>query len=142
LWISALKISSVKVVVGMFIDKQWRILSSNLNAIYMDKDNLYFLKISAYINSSKHREFEQTVKFIFNHLPSSCLSHNLSLDVYITNLYHFYSIWQHEEGMLAFRSSHEFELLKGAFQTLGDYQDTMAGKAADAQLFELNQLDS
>lgn len=108
----------------------------------MDKDNLYFLKISGFVNSSKHREFEQTVKFIFNHLPSACLERNLSLDIFNHNLYHLFSTWQNEDDLLSFKASHEYELLKGAFHTLGEYQDMMAGKLAEAQLFELNQLDA
>jgi len=108
----------------------------------MDKDVLYFLKISGTISTSKQREFQQTVQFIFNHLSSACLDRNLSLDVITPNLYHFYSLWQSEDALLAFKSSHEYELLKGAYQTLGKYQDTMAGKKADVQLFELNHLDA
>ena len=108
----------------------------------MDKDNLYFLKISAHISAGKHHEFEQTVKFIFNHLPVSCLGRNLALDVYQANLYHFYSLWQNEEGLQSFKASHEYDLLKGVFHTLGEYQDMMAGKLAEVQLFELNQLDA
>jgi hypothetical protein len=108
----------------------------------MDKDTLYFLKISGLINSAKHHEFEQTVQFIFNHLSTACLSRNLALDINTPNLYHFYSMWQSEGSLLAFKSSHEFELLKGAFQTLGQYQETMYGKKADTQLFELNHLEA
>lgn len=108
----------------------------------MDKDALYFLKISGLINKTKHQEFQQTVQFIFNHLSSACLSHNLALDVNTTNLYHFYSLWQSEDSLLAFKASQEFELLKGAFQTLGQYEETMSGKKADMQLFELNYLDA
>ena len=108
----------------------------------MDKDTLYFLKISGLISTTKHHEFEQTVQFIFNHLSAACLERNLSLDVGTPNLYHVYALWQSEESLLAFKSSHEFELLKGAFQTLGRYQETMAGRKADIQLFELNHLDA
>jgi hypothetical protein len=108
----------------------------------MDKDSLYFLKISGLISTGKHREFQQTVQFIFNQIPSTCLKHNLALDVHITNLYHLYLLWQSGESLIAFKTSHEFELLKGAFQTLGEYEDTMSGKKADVQLFELNHLDT
>lgn len=108
----------------------------------MDKDALYFLKISGLINSAKRHEFQQTVQFIFNHLSSACLGHTLALDVDNPNLYHFFLLWQSEDSVLAFKSSHEFELLKGAFQTLGQYQETMYGKKADMQLFELNNLEA
>jgi len=108
----------------------------------MDKDTLYFLKISGTVAEGKQREFQQTVQFIVNHLPIACLSQNLSLDVNNTNLYHFYSLWQSGSAVDVFKGSHEYELLKGAFQTLGDYHETMSGRAADPQLFELNQLDA
>jgi hypothetical protein len=108
----------------------------------MDKDAIYFLKISGTISASKHREFQQTVQFIFNQLLPTCLSRNLTLDVIIPNLYHVYSLWQSEDALIAFKSSHEFELLKGAFKTLGEYHETMAGKKAEFQLFELNHLDA
>lgn len=108
----------------------------------MDKDNLYFLKISGNVSSGKHREFQQTVQFIFNHLPIGCLGRNLALDVHHPNLYHLFSLWQSEAALLIFKSSHEFELLKGAYHTLGEYEDTMAGRIAEAQLFELNNLEA
>ncbi len=108
----------------------------------MDKDAMYFLRISGLIHKAKHQEFEQTVQFIFNHLSTACLSRNLALDINTPNLYHFYSLWQSEDSLLAFKSSHEFELLKGAFKTLGLYEETMAGKKAELQLFELDYLDA
>jgi hypothetical protein len=108
----------------------------------MNNNALYFLKISGTIASPKQREFQQTIQFIFNHLPIECLSHNLTLDVNIPNLYHFYSIWQSEVALMEFKFSHEFELLNGAFRTLGAYHHTMAGKQTEAQLFDLNHLDN
>jgi hypothetical protein len=108
----------------------------------MDKGDLYFLKISGYIHAGKHREFEQTVKFLFNQLPGENLERNLALDVTHSNLYHIYSLWQSEKSLLAFKASHEYKLLEGAFQTLGEYQVTMSGKMAIVQLFEFNYLDS
>lgn len=105
-------------------------------------NNLYFLKISGTVEVGKQREFQQTVQFIFNHLSTACLGRNLALDINTPNLYHFYSLWQTEDSLFAFKSSHEFELLKGALQTLGQYEETMAGKKIEAQLFELNSLDA
>ena len=101
----------------------------------------YFLKVSGSINSGKHREFQQTVQFIFNHLPPGCLTHHLALDVFNTNLYHLYSIWQSEGALAAFKNSYEYQLLKGSFQTLGDHQNTTGGRLADLQLFEITQND-
>jgi quinol monooxygenase YgiN len=112
------------------------------NTYSMDKNTLYFLKITGFINKSKHQEFQQTVQFIFNHLSAACLNRNLALDINTPNLFHFYSMWQSEDSLLAFKSSHEYELLKGAFKTLGLYEETMAGKKAELQLFELDYLDT
>ena len=108
----------------------------------MERDNLYFLKISGTVSARKQREFQQTVQFVFNHVSSGCLSHNLALDVHTPDLYHLYSIWSSEESLYSFRTSHEFELIKGAFETLGSYKGAISGRRADIQLFELNQLDS
>lgn len=108
----------------------------------MESANFYFLKVSGSVAVGKQREFQQTVQFIFNHLPSTCLNRNLTLDIYNHNQYHFYSLWRSEEALIEFKHSHEFELLKGAFQTLGNYTDTMTGRSAELQSFELNQLDA
>lgn len=104
----------------------------------MERIKLYFLKISGAIGVGKQREFQQTVQFVFNHLPSDCIDYNLCLDVHQPELYHLYSLWKSEDSIVAFKLSHEFELLKGAFQTLGYYQETMTGSRADIQLFDLN----
>ena len=108
----------------------------------MERDNLYFLKISGSVSAGKQREFQQTVQFVFNHLSSGCLNHNLTLDVHTPDLYHLFSLWNSEASLNAFTSSHEFELIKGAFQTLGSYKDSMSGRWADIQLFELNDFDT
>lgn len=107
----------------------------------MDPENLYFLKVSGSVAAGKQREFQQTVQFIFNHLPSDCLNRNLTLDIYNHNLYHIFSLWKSEDALRHFKESNEYELLKGAFQTLGNYNETMSGKWSDTQSFELNQLD-
>jgi hypothetical protein len=103
----------------------------------MEMRNQYFLKMSGSISIGKQREFQQTITFIFNQLPSACVSRHLALDMNVSNLYHIYSIWQSEESLLAFKMSSEFELLKGTFQTLGVYNDTLAGRWASIQLFDL-----
>ena len=105
----------------------------------MARDKVYFLKISGEVSARNQREFEQTIQFVFNHLSSYCLSHSLTVDVHIPNLYHLYSTWNSEESLYTFRSSENFELIKGAFQTLGSHKETVTGQAADIQLFELNR---
>ena len=108
----------------------------------MVRDNLYFLKISGTVGAAKQREFQQTVQFVFNHLSSGCLSHHLTLDVHALEHYHVYWLWNSENSLLAFKDSHEFGLIKGAFQTLGSYKDSMSGRWADIQLFELTDLEN
>lgn len=107
----------------------------------MKRDTLYFLKISGTVGAGKQREFQQTVQFIFNHLSSNCLEHNLALDVHTPELYHLYSIWDSEVSLYAFNSSHEFQMIKGAFQTLGSYRDTISGSQSDIQLFHISDLE-
>ena len=106
----------------------------------MQNDTLYFLKISGTVQSGKEREFQQTVMFIFNHLPASCISRNLAVDVDQSNLYHIYSLWRSRRALLSFRSSNEFELLKGAFEALGAYREGLEGVQTDVDLFEVKDV--
>lgn len=108
----------------------------------MDKDYLCFLKVSGYIHPSKHHEFEQTINFVFDRLPYTCLERSLTIDISDSTHYHLFSLWQSESSMLKFKASHEFKFLKGAFQTLGRFEESMAGRWAETQLFELNHLDA
>ena len=107
----------------------------------MDNTIFYFLKVSGFIEKEKQNEFQQTVQFIFNHLPMECQSHNLALDVYISNLYHLYLIWSSESSLQKFTTSHDFELLRGAFKTLGSYNEIVSGKKAELTIFELDNHD-
>ena len=104
-------------------------------------NNIYFLKITGSINSGKQREFQQTVQFIFNHLPSGCFAHDLSLDVFRPNMYHLFSMWHSEEAMVIFKRSNEYQLLKGSFQTLGTYESAITGRLADVQMFEVIEIN-
>jgi hypothetical protein len=108
----------------------------------MSTENLYFLKISGFLKDEKQKEFHQTVQFIINHLPSECLGHNLALDVNESSLYHLYLLWSSIDALKRFEGSKEFEFLKGAFNTLGTYKDTLSGKKSDLTLFELNHFDT
>ncbi len=107
----------------------------------MNSENLYFIKISGAIRDEKRKEFQQTIQFIFNHLPSECLGRSLALDVHISDLYHLYLLWSSESSLLNFKKSDEFELLKVAYKTLGAYKETLSGRKSDLTLFDLNYLD-
>ncbi len=93
----------------------------------MQRDIFCFLKVSGTINAQKEREFLQTAKFIFNHLPADCISKNLSTDVDLSDTYHFYSLWSSKAALDDYMSSSEFDLLTGAFNTLGVQREMVCG---------------
>ncbi|MEJ1238274.1 hypothetical protein WBG78_09105 [Chryseolinea sp. T2] len=107
----------------------------------MDKKS-YLLKISGSIGSSKHREFEQTVRFVFNMLPGSCYSSNLTLDVFHPHLYHVLTLWRSATDLAAFKASEEFDLIKGSFRTLGYIDRTFAASLIDEHIFEITEGDN
>ena len=104
-------------------------------------NNIHFLKITGTINWGKHTEFQQTIQFIFHHLPSGCVAHDLARDVFSPNVYHFFSMWDSKESLARFKESKEYQVLKGSFQTLGFYDSTTTGRIADVQLFESIEVD-
>lgn len=99
-------------------------------------NNTYFLKITGTITLGKHREFQQTVLFVFNHLPAGCMSHDLSQDVFNVNVFHLFTMWNSAAALTAFKNSHEYQLLKGSFQTLGSHASDTTGRLADVQMFD------
>jgi len=112
------------------------------NNLPMEKDMLYFLKVSGTIRIGKHQEFQQTVQFIFNQLPTQCVKRELAIDVH--NTYHYYvsTLWQSEETLAAFKASNIFDLLKGAFQTLGRFDESMEGSGLSIQTFDVRYHES
>jgi hypothetical protein len=107
----------------------------------MDKTTPYFLRISGDVPGNKRREFEQTLKFVFNQLPSECIEHSLSADVFVDGQYHFFSLWLTGSAMKSFMASVEFQLLTGAYFTLGDEQKTVHGPIADIQAFRVSNMN-
>ncbi len=93
----------------------------------MHHDIFCFLKVSGTIDARKEREFLQTAKFIFNHLPPDCISKNLSKDVDLSDTYYFYSLWSSKAALDDYMASTEFDLLTGAFTTLGFQHDMVCG---------------
>ena len=104
-------------------------------------NNTYFLKITGTISWGKHTEFQQTIQFVFNHLPAGCIAHNLARDVFTPNVYHLFSMWNSDASLAAFKGSKEYQVLKGSYQALGFYQSTTTGRLADVQLFEAIEID-
>jgi hypothetical protein len=82
-------------------------------------NTIYLLKISGTIGSTKHQEFEQTIRFVFNLLPITCVSSHLSIDVFNTDVYHLFTVWRTGTDLSKFKRSSEFQLIKGAFDALG-----------------------
>jgi hypothetical protein len=77
-----------------------------------------FLKISGEISHSKKKEFEQTIRFVFNQMPQECLEQNLAMDVYNENRYYFFTLWKDEKSLVKFMETNEYHLIKGAYNAL------------------------
>ena len=107
----------------------------------MGKNTPHFLRISGYVPGNKRREFEQTIKFVFNQLPEDCIEHSLSADVFVEGHYHFFSIWLTDSAMKLFMASVEFQLLTGAYYTLGDEGKTVHGPVADINAFSVSKMN-
>jgi quinol monooxygenase YgiN len=93
-----------------------------------ERHPLHFLKISGDIGNNKEKEFEQTIRFVFNQLPDDCIDRNLTQDTFNMGHYVFYSVWHNERALLKFMKSEEYDLIKGAFETLGFYENTVKGE--------------
>lgn len=108
----------------------------------MEKNTLHFLRISGDVPGNKRREFEQTFKFVFNQLPADCIEHSLSADVLVEGHYHFFSLWLTGSSMKLFMASVEFQLLTGAYFTLGGGDEkTVYGPVADIQAFRVSNMN-
>jgi hypothetical protein len=107
----------------------------------MEKTNPHFLRISGDVPVNKRKEFEQTFRFVFNQLPVECIEHSLSEDVFIDGHYHFFSVWLTGSSMKLFMASVEFQLLSGAYFTLGEEQVTVHGPSADIQCFQVTNMN-
>lgn len=106
----------------------------------MEKNIPHFLRISGDVPENKRREFEQTFKFVFNQLPAECIEHSLSHDVFANGHYHFFSLWRTGSAMKLFMSSVEFQLLSGAYFTLGDEEKLVHGPI-DIQSFSVSNMN-
>jgi len=107
----------------------------------MEKNTPHFLRISGDVPANKRKEFEQTFRFVFNQLPVDCVEHSLSEDVFIEGHYHFFSVWLTGSSMKLFMASVEFQLLSGAYFTLGEEQATVHGPSADIQCFHVTNMN-
>jgi hypothetical protein len=85
------------------------------------------MKISGAIDRSKKKEFEQTVRFVFNRICDAGTERQLYVEVNDDSVYHFYLEWQNELSLKKFRESEEYELMIGAYIALGRLGKTMYG---------------
>src|SRR3954469_15359056 len=106
----------------------------------MEKITLHFLRMSGDVAENKHREFEQTFKFVFNQLPGECIEHSLSEDVFVNGHYHFFSLWLTRSSMKLFIASVEFQLLMGAYFTLVKEEKTVHDPI-DLDAFEISNMN-
>ena len=79
----------------------------------------HFLKVSGDIAGNKGKEFEQTIRFVFNQLPPECIDRTLSLDIQHDGHYCFFSLWLNEGALKRFLNSEEYQLISGAYDALG-----------------------
>ena len=103
----------------------------------MGDNKACFLKVTGLVPSAKHKEFEQTFRFVSNHMPVNCLQQSLSADILNPNLYYFFSLWPSRESLLAFCHSKEYDVLMGAYKVLGSLEDNVNGPLVDVKLFEV-----
>src|SRR5664279_2195288 len=83
-----------------------------------EKHISHFLKVSGVISNAKKKEFEQTIRFVFNQMPQECIQRDLSFDEN-KGKYSVFSLWLNEHSLLKFMESEEFLLVKGAYSALG-----------------------
>jgi hypothetical protein len=94
-----------------------------------EKNICYFLKMSGWVQNAKRKEFEQTVRFVFNQLPSECLQRDLTIDGATGDQYLFNTLWLSQNSLLKFMESEEFILIKGAYSALGALNKVEQGVA-------------
>lgn len=85
---------------------------------------MHCLKMSGIVPLAKRKEFEQTFRFVSNHLSRNCIEFSLFADALVPNHYHFLTLWPTFESMDRFCSSNEFFLLVGAYKTLGSLESS------------------
>jgi len=97
----------------------------------------FCLKMSGIVLAAKQKEFEQTLRFVSNHLGPDCLQFSFSSDIFISGLYHFYSLWPTTEALSLFFKSQEFNVLEGAYKTLGSLEKFETGEVTDIKVFHI-----
>jgi hypothetical protein len=98
----------------------------------------HFLKISGRIPNAKKKEFEQTIRFVFNQLPRECIQRELSFDINNEGQHSVFLLWLNEQSLLKFMESDEFLLIKGAYSALGAMNTITHGISNEQQIPDSN----
>ncbi len=118
-----------------------RQISTFLNYRAMNESNekpqIHFVRISGTIAAGKKKEFEQTVRFVFNQLPLACSDRNLAIDCQNEAAYSVYTEWLNEPALKKFMGSDEFQLIRGAYLALGKPGKTVCGSAQEIKSLPL-----
>jgi|SRR5580765_7953244 len=103
--------------------------------VMAENDSNRFLLISGHITAMKRKEFEQTFRLAFCSISDNCLYRCLSLDVHKEGNYHFFSLWSNDRSLKIFMESPEFQMMNGAFHTLGSVSQSLSGDVGQTQKF-------
>lgn len=100
---------------------------------------VYLLKISGSIEPAKRKEFEKTIRFVFNMLPSGCLGSHLALDAFYPNHYYVLTLWRSDTELSLFKQSDEFSIITGSYDTLGFINTNTASDFARVQAYRIHE---
>lgn len=95
-----------------------------------------FLQISGEISINKEKEFQQTIRFVFNQLSPDCQERRLTEDVHMKGYYVFFSAWKNRQSFKKFMDSEEFGLIKGAYVTLGLLDQIITGELPQSKVYQ------
>jgi len=101
-------------------------------------DIIHFLKISGVIVQHKRPEFESTVKYACGLIVHDCLEKSLSVGVFSTNTYYFFSEWVSETALKKFIQSEEYQLIRTAYDVLGFLQKIEIGYHVAIKTIRIN----
>lgn len=87
--------------------------------------------ISGHISEKKRLEFEHTFRIGLNALTCNCISKSIAEDQLSYGEYHFFSIWSDEGALRDFLNSAEYQLLTGAFRSLGILKQITNGQVSE-----------
>ncbi|PWT79058.1 MAG: hypothetical protein C5B59_00400 [Bacteroidetes bacterium] len=93
---------------------------------------MYYLKLTGTIPEGKQREFEQTYRFMITQIPETCTGFNISRDVMNNASYHIMSYWKNAEALRSFAKTSIYQMLIGAFNTLGKLRELTEGQMTES----------